>query len=91
MISTATIRLANNCSKRQKFIAHCTDLGESMMEIINRQWLRHYGNARYFEHSVSREMVNLVNPDLTLLEQWQLKREQRPEPAAVFDDTLMHT
>ena len=77
MASTnSTIRLANGCPYCQKRIAHCTDLGEYMMEAINRQWLGLYGDIKYFEHSAYKQIVNLINPKLTLLEQWLLKRGQ---------------
>ena len=72
----SSIRLASNCPNSQKRISHCANLGEYMMEAINRQWLRQFGNTRYFHHTLNLPVVNLVNPNLSLLEQWQLKAEQ---------------
>jgi hypothetical protein len=68
------IRLASDCPNINKRISHCADLGEYMKEAINRQWLRQFGDTRYFEHSVFKQIVNLVNPNLTFLEQWQIQR-----------------
>jgi hypothetical protein len=59
-----------------------------MMEAINRQWLRQFGNTRYFEHSAFKQIVNLLNPNLSLYEQWQLKRGQRLMPTAVHDSLM---
>lgn len=71
----STICMMNDCPNNQKRTSHCADLAEYMMEVINRQWLRQCGNTRYFEHSAFKQIVNLVNPNLTYFEQWQLQRE----------------
>ena len=77
MASTnSIIRLANDCSYCQKRISHCTDLSEYMMEAINRQWVREYCVIKYFEHSAYKKIVNLINPRMSLLEQWLCKRGQ---------------
>ena len=74
---SSAIHFVSNCPKNQKRTSHCVDLGEYMMEVINRQWLRQFGDRRYFEHSVFKSIVNLVNPNLTLFEQWELNHGQR--------------
>lgn len=71
------IRLLSGCPSIQKRISHCSDLGEYMMEATRRQWLITCEVTRYFQHSATEQVVNLINSSLTLLEQWQLKREQR--------------
>lgn len=87
-LTNTAFHLVSDCPTIQKRVSHCADLGEYMMEAINRQWLKQYGNTRYFLHSISMPIVNLVNPHLTLLEQWQLKRAQSLVPTTFHNDLI---